>query len=758
VEIQLSWEPVAGASGYWLYRSDTAAGTFVYIGSSTGLSYSDAEVTAESVWYYKVSAFNSNQAESLQSESVAGKVPLKITSFSFTSPAAAGNIEGTTISVTIPSVVNISSLVPSIGHTGFSISPAASVPQDFSSPVSYTVTAQNGTTKDYTVNITVADPTLLGALTWLGGNAVSGGEYNIKLQDDESLAPRSLAFAGESDINITIEGGDTEKTLTLNRQGSLFTVGSGVNVTLNGKITMTGWNSNTSALITVNSGGTLTINDGVKITDNVNSGDGGGVSVSGTFTMKGGEISTNSAQNGGGVYVASGGVFTKSGGVIFGSDASGTSKNTASDSGSAVYAGTNKIRNYGAAAAVGMDSSKSGMAGGFEGPVTINVGLNQNEWNLLTQTQTVELGTSISFTVNGSYAYYQWYLDGVPDGNGAGYTFSATGAKTAGVYELIVLVRSTDGEERSGRRRITVHEANAPILSPIEIQLKGPEDWNLLPQNRNIGRNTLTQFNVEGSYQSYQWYLDGSPVGTGSSYSFDSNGKQGGEVYELTAVVTNSAGEARAGNCRITIINDPAPEDEKPRTAAITLKVNLPVEWDLLSQNQSVAKNTSTEFFISGAYTSCQWYLDGSPVGTGSSYSFNSAGTQGGEVYELAVVASSAGEQRSGRCRITVIKDPVPQNEKPQAALIILGVNAPSEWDLLPQSLGIAQNTVTQFDTEESYAAYRWYVDGSPVSTASSYSFDSAGKQAGAVYELSVVVTGGNSEQRSGRCRITIQN
>lgn len=71
---------------------------------------------------------------------------------------------------------------------------------------------------------------------------------------------------------------------------------------------------------------------------------------------------------------------------------------------------------------------------------------------------------------------------------------------------------------------------------------------------------------------------------------------------------------------------------------------------------------------------------------------------------------------------------------------------------------GIAGNTVTQIDAEGTYTAYQWYLDGSPVSIDASYSFDTTGKQAGEVYELSLVVTNGNAEQRSGRCRITIKN
>jgi hypothetical protein len=754
--MQLSWSAVAGASEYNVYRSDTEDGNFAFIGSSTGLSYTDSNVVAEAVYYYKFSVMNSNNAESLQSYAVSGVIPLKISAFSFASPSAVGVINGTAISVTIPTIVNITSLVPSISHTGVNVSPDPAIPQDFTSPVPYMITAQNATTKTYAVTVNVADTSLAGALNWLAENAVSDGNYRIKLQGNETLSPQDLVFSGKSNITITLDGGAA--VIGLDSMGSLFTVGSGVTLTLTGSITLTGRDSNNSSLITVNSGGVLNMNDGVKITNNASSADGGGVSVSGTFNMNGGEISGNSAGNGGGVYVADDGLFKKTGGVIFGSDTPDVSaalKNNATLSGFAVYAGTNKVRNFSADTAANIDSSKSGMLGGFEEAVVINVTSVLNEWDLLTQTITVESGTVTPFTANGAYSTYQWYLDGSLVGTDSTYTFSATGSKAEGIYELIVRVRDSAGEERSGRCRITVQKDRLFTAAPIEIVLNLPGDWNLLPQIQELAKNTVTPFAVSGTYSAYQWYLNGIPVDTSSSYSFDTAGKLGGEVYELMVMVINSAGEQRAGRCRINIIKDPVPENEKPQTGLITISLNLPGEWDLLPQTQEVARDTVTQFTVGGTYSAYQWYLDGSPVGTDAIYSFDPAGKLGGEVYELTV-AVGAGEQRAGRCKINIIKDPVPENEKPQTAVITISLNLPGEWDLLPQTQEVARDAVTQFTVDGTYSAYQWYLDGSQVGAGSSYSFDTTGKQGGEVYELSIVVTG--TGQRSGRCRITIQN
>ncbi len=82
-----------------------------------------------------------------------------ITSFSFNSlsPAVKGAIgEGSTITLTVPSGTNITSLVPTISFVGSSITPNTGVAQNFTNPVTYTVTAANGATRQYVVTVKVA--------------------------------------------------------------------------------------------------------------------------------------------------------------------------------------------------------------------------------------------------------------------------------------------------------------------------------------------------------------------------------------------------------------------------------------------------------------------------------------------------------------------------------------------------------------------------------------------------------------------------
>ncbi|GHV96629.1 hypothetical protein AGMMS50293_29490 [Spirochaetia bacterium] len=99
----------------------------------------------------------------------------EITGFSFATPAAVGTINGTAISVTVPYGTDVTNLTPTVIHNGASVSPASGETQDFTGPVTYTVTAALGSTQEYTVTVTVAPSftSIADVTTYL--NSTSGG-------------------------------------------------------------------------------------------------------------------------------------------------------------------------------------------------------------------------------------------------------------------------------------------------------------------------------------------------------------------------------------------------------------------------------------------------------------------------------------------------------------------------------------------------------------------------------------------------------
>ncbi|MEN9974219.1 MAG: hypothetical protein RLZZ282_225, partial [Verrucomicrobiota bacterium] len=79
----------------------------------------------------------------------------EITSFTFPGIGNA-TILGTNISMTVPYSTNVETLAPTFVHTGASSTPASGSTQDFTTPKTYTITAGNASTTNYTVTVTKA--------------------------------------------------------------------------------------------------------------------------------------------------------------------------------------------------------------------------------------------------------------------------------------------------------------------------------------------------------------------------------------------------------------------------------------------------------------------------------------------------------------------------------------------------------------------------------------------------------------------------
>lgn len=82
-----------------------------------------------------------------------------ITAFSFANPAATGVVDevAKTVALTVPYGTDVTNLVPTIAVSEHAtVSPASGVAQDFTNPVTYTVTAQDLSTQTYAVTVNIA--------------------------------------------------------------------------------------------------------------------------------------------------------------------------------------------------------------------------------------------------------------------------------------------------------------------------------------------------------------------------------------------------------------------------------------------------------------------------------------------------------------------------------------------------------------------------------------------------------------------------
>ncbi len=163
-----------------------------------------------------------------------------ITAFNFTTPAATGSINEIThtVTVNVPYGTGVTSLSPTITHTGASISPLSEVARNFENPVTYTVTAEDGSTQDYVVTVIVAaagNNANLSALTVTTGTltpafaqattsyAVNVGSAVSSITLTGTPADPNATISNNSGVPQTLNYGANTITLTVTAQNGTTT-------------------------------------------------------------------------------------------------------------------------------------------------------------------------------------------------------------------------------------------------------------------------------------------------------------------------------------------------------------------------------------------------------------------------------------------------------------------------------------------------------------------------------------------------------
>jgi len=179
-------------------------------------------------------------------------------------------------------------------------------------------------------------------IAYINANANSSG-YTLYLDEDVIVNNPTLT----SSFNLTIRGLD-DINVTLKPQAyNLFTIGSGITLTIGKNITIKGATNggNGQSLVTVNTGGTFNMEDGEITGNKIDSGTNSNAAVyvnGGTFNMSGGIISNNSNSStstqgkGSAVYVNNG-IFNMSGEAEITENNTSINTNNASYNSAAVY-------------------------------------------------------------------------------------------------------------------------------------------------------------------------------------------------------------------------------------------------------------------------------------------------------------------------------------------------------------------------------------------------------------------------------------
>ena len=200
-QVALGWSASAGASGYTVKRSLTSGTGYASIGTVSEPGFTDLTAVFGTTYYYVVSANNvlGVSANCAQVGSTPAASPAKdILTFG---PGAL--ISGSNIFWALPSGTVLTNLAPTFAVSAkATCSPASATSRNFSSPQTYTVTAQNGSTQVYTVTATVAvAANQISGFTFPGlGNAtISGTRITLSVPSGTpvtALAPSFVLSAG----------------------------------------------------------------------------------------------------------------------------------------------------------------------------------------------------------------------------------------------------------------------------------------------------------------------------------------------------------------------------------------------------------------------------------------------------------------------------------------------------------------------------------------------------------------------------------
>ena len=145
-------------------------------------------------------------------------------SFGFASPNAIGTISGNTIGLTVPYGTNLAALVAnftsspnSIVRVGSTVQVSGTTPNSFVSSLMYTVVAQDGSAKDYTVVVTVStqsggsgssakDILSFGLLNPYISGTISGNTITIKGQAGSDITKQQISFSISPGATLKLNG------------------------------------------------------------------------------------------------------------------------------------------------------------------------------------------------------------------------------------------------------------------------------------------------------------------------------------------------------------------------------------------------------------------------------------------------------------------------------------------------------------------------------------------------------------------------
>jgi len=209
--VNLSWNGSVGASTYNVQRSSASGSGYAQVGTSTGTTYADTTAALGTTYYYVVTATNSVGTSGISNEAGAarlassGKSMLTFGS-NISGSYAVINTGTDTIAWTVPAGNDVTTLAPvyTVSQNA-SGSPASGTQRDFTTPQTYTITAEDNSTQVYTVTVIVEPvvPVTNGLIVWLKAGAVNTSDSSHVRSSGGSLYVQKWVDSSGNGHNAT---------------------------------------------------------------------------------------------------------------------------------------------------------------------------------------------------------------------------------------------------------------------------------------------------------------------------------------------------------------------------------------------------------------------------------------------------------------------------------------------------------------------------------------------------------------------------
>ena len=331
------------------------------------------------------------------------------------------------------------------------------------------------------------------------------------------------------------------------------------------------------------------------------------------------------------------------------------------------------------------------------------------------QSQTVTAGQSVTFSVTATGTAplsYQWSLNGtaISGATSSSYTISNVQAANAGTYTVTISNGTLPNATSNGAVLIVTA---APVAPSILVQ----------PQSQTVMVGGSVTFNVTATGTaalSYQWSLNGTEISGATSSS-----------YSIPNVQT-----ADAGTYTVTVSNGTLPD---ATSSGATLTVSAaPIAPTITAQpqSQSVTAGQSVTFSVTATGTvplSYQWSQNGVVISgaTSSAYSIPSVQAANAGTYTVTISNGTLPNATSIGAALTVTAAPVAPTitAQPQPQTVTAGASV----------------TFGATATGTAPLAYQWYLNGNPISGATSSSYIISNVQPANAGTYTVTVSNGIS-------------